>query len=689
MSETPPATTSQDLEVSQVETEQNSLLRESDYEAIAAAVMETDRGRWFLQEYARRNRNADTQSVLTAIDKLEKRIGEEASAPKEATSIALLGHDLIDLAGAISQVKKEVSELGGQGADPDHFNTATVELEAIVEQTESATSEILEAAEKIQEVTWVLREEGASETQCDIIDSKIVEVYTACSFQDLTGQRSNKVVQLVGYVERRVTSMMSILGLSDEEIQAASGAPKSETEQTDDKSSAPGLTPQQRNDERPDADLLNGPAMSGEGNEQGDVDALFGDVAFSEAPEFGSDTTALTDADVAAPEADTDKLDDLDFDGLDLSPEGPSTAIDESLDVDPADVSADDIDDEEFAAIASHNEATETPSEAVESAQATSTPDFGEDDESANTPEAADVFGFDVYGDAQLVELHDAEILSQPAEEGLLESALDKQAEQDIFDVDPLSFGGEAIGASEDSELDNELEAETDGAPKMVVGLPGDFDVDSHVADMFVGSGDQTAKAEEAADLTAGAKHDLVDGQDIFEADCVDVELASNAADAEPDTDSEVESAFADAMLAKTDDQGTDDQAADGQKQDVLKSDDFAAIEADSSDSEEIAAEVEPKTKDQNLDQDEAGEPVQASVEALDTAPDDDAVAESQSDSEPQTEEPKPELAPEAAQTSAADDLMTQALAATSIAAEETDYPDDEYTAEERIALFS
>ena len=31
---------------------------EADYEAIAAAVMETVRGRWFLGEYARRNRNA-------------------------------------------------------------------------------------------------------------------------------------------------------------------------------------------------------------------------------------------------------------------------------------------------------------------------------------------------------------------------------------------------------------------------------------------------------------------------------------------------------------------------------------------------------------------------------------------------------------------------------------------------------
>ena len=35
-----------------------------DFDAIETAVMETARGRWFLKEYARRNRHADTQTIL-------------------------------------------------------------------------------------------------------------------------------------------------------------------------------------------------------------------------------------------------------------------------------------------------------------------------------------------------------------------------------------------------------------------------------------------------------------------------------------------------------------------------------------------------------------------------------------------------------------------------------------------------
>ena len=49
-----------------------SLPSEEDYDAIREAFMETARGRWFLDEYARRNRNADTSMVLDAVARIEE-----------------------------------------------------------------------------------------------------------------------------------------------------------------------------------------------------------------------------------------------------------------------------------------------------------------------------------------------------------------------------------------------------------------------------------------------------------------------------------------------------------------------------------------------------------------------------------------------------------------------------------------
>ena len=50
---------------------------EADYDAIQEAFMETSRGRWFLGEYARRNRNADTSMVLDAVARIEDQAGRK------------------------------------------------------------------------------------------------------------------------------------------------------------------------------------------------------------------------------------------------------------------------------------------------------------------------------------------------------------------------------------------------------------------------------------------------------------------------------------------------------------------------------------------------------------------------------------------------------------------------------------
>ena len=72
---------------------------EEDYAAIHAAFMETSRGRWFLGEYAKRNRNADTHLVLDAVARIE----ESLAAQKESAAEA-------DLAEALASIRKAVEE---------------------------------------------------------------------------------------------------------------------------------------------------------------------------------------------------------------------------------------------------------------------------------------------------------------------------------------------------------------------------------------------------------------------------------------------------------------------------------------------------------------------------------------------------------------------------------------------------
>jgi hypothetical protein len=72
-------------------------LADSDYDTILGAVMETARGRWFLQEYARQNRNADTGVLLVAIDRIESLLKSREAAPEAADAPASVPGILMQL----------------------------------------------------------------------------------------------------------------------------------------------------------------------------------------------------------------------------------------------------------------------------------------------------------------------------------------------------------------------------------------------------------------------------------------------------------------------------------------------------------------------------------------------------------------------------------------------------------------
>jgi chemotaxis regulatin CheY-phosphate phosphatase CheZ len=190
-----------------------STVPEADYEAIEGAVMETARGRWFLAEYARRNRSADTEILLTAIGRIESIVKEE----RETQEMDRLRFDLMEMAKAIAKTKAEIASIRPQGAETSELNVASEALDAIVRTTERATSDILEAAEHVQEAAWTLREQGADEPMCDELDRRATDIYTACSFQDLTAQRTSRIVNTLRYLEGRIDAMIEIWGAAEDD----------------------------------------------------------------------------------------------------------------------------------------------------------------------------------------------------------------------------------------------------------------------------------------------------------------------------------------------------------------------------------------------------------------------------------------------------------------------------------------
>ena len=79
---------------------------EDEFLTLCAALSASARGRAFLAEYARRNRNADTEALLVAIGRIEERLRADASA------VQRLRDDLRMLLIAVRLARPEIDAAG-------------------------------------------------------------------------------------------------------------------------------------------------------------------------------------------------------------------------------------------------------------------------------------------------------------------------------------------------------------------------------------------------------------------------------------------------------------------------------------------------------------------------------------------------------------------------------------------------
>ena len=231
-----------------------SQLTEDEFEHIEEEISRTVKGRAFLRRFRRQALGAATEEIRAMLEEFRLSWRQQSQAIEAANRINVLRQELIEMAASIERARREIAALQPADADNNKIISATSELDAIVISTERASFEILNAAEKLMELSSRFREGGADPELCSALDSEVTTIFTACSFQDLTGQRTGKVVNALRYIEQRINAMIGIWGASE-----GDGPP----------------IPDGRTDTREDAHLLEGPQLEGKGVSQSDVDAMF------------------------------------------------------------------------------------------------------------------------------------------------------------------------------------------------------------------------------------------------------------------------------------------------------------------------------------------------------------------------------------------------------------------------------
>jgi chemotaxis protein CheZ len=158
--------------------------------------------------------------------------------------------ELREIAAYIAAMKAEIRGLHFSELKHTRIPAAGQELDAIVKATEVASNTIMECAEAV--LAGKPSDPAAFKA---MVDQKMLIIFEACSFQDITGQRIAKVVETLKHIEARVSRFTEAMGSKD------TGQFLGEDERA--------------RAERKQKLILHGPQLADQGNDQSEVDSLF------------------------------------------------------------------------------------------------------------------------------------------------------------------------------------------------------------------------------------------------------------------------------------------------------------------------------------------------------------------------------------------------------------------------------
>lgn len=198
----------------------------------------------------------DAITALKGADLKDPRLGEVlnlASQMSEAMQMffSSIDRSLFDemryISSYIQRTRLEISNLRPNDLSEDRIPGAGAELHAVVQHTAEATNLIMAVAEDV-----MAADTSDPAAYQAFVSDKMMEIFEACTFQDITGQRIKKVVDTLTHIEQRLERFASVMGVEDAELEETS------------------------EDKRKRENLLNGPALNGPEVAQDDIDALFG-----------------------------------------------------------------------------------------------------------------------------------------------------------------------------------------------------------------------------------------------------------------------------------------------------------------------------------------------------------------------------------------------------------------------------
>tara|TARA_R110000868_G_scaffold57950_3_gene178806 strand:- start:4685 stop:5317 length:633 start_codon:yes stop_codon:yes gene_type:complete len=206
--------------------EQEQSARDIEFEAIEEAITQNPRGRWFLNEFARRNRTADTDRLVDAIEHLYKAaLGTRpqqtpeaapvpAHAPSSTVNLDVIRRALADMRQQIATARRDMAAV--KPRETESFTTPEEEAAEVAGSAERATLDIIAAVERLQDIADTLRANGADSDLCDELETHARGIFMSSAYQDMTGQRIAHLVKALTALDNRIAGVLALDDLSDD-----------------------------------------------------------------------------------------------------------------------------------------------------------------------------------------------------------------------------------------------------------------------------------------------------------------------------------------------------------------------------------------------------------------------------------------------------------------------------------------
>lgn len=175
------------------------------YEALESAVMESARGRWFLAEYAKRNRAADTMMLLDALKKLENVASTNPIKPDRPLP------DIGQLASTIKAARSEIASTHNDLLPDGGYLPADGALyDHITADARSVGHEITKRSMSLRVIAGGLKAATADTEHVEAVEANARSLENLSWSQEVLSERIAKAMGLLSEIDNRLTGFAEV-----------------------------------------------------------------------------------------------------------------------------------------------------------------------------------------------------------------------------------------------------------------------------------------------------------------------------------------------------------------------------------------------------------------------------------------------------------------------------------------------